>query len=303
MAITKSLTTGGRAIFDRMSNLFKSSPRIQGLAVKGAGLISPDGPDKSTTSNALVDIFKVKGLSLLRDQLSNGSKAGFIQSLLSNDTNKSGFLMKSALVVAPVLAVAITVLTKLTSALKEASARIHNQTPLGDLIKSGETPTATTQPGQANEKISNPTELAGTGTDLTSLLQINSAPVTQPNSNVDAAFEDWARREKTSRAEFGHTERQLREKQNIVYMLETDQRNDPGNAEIERRLTDAKQNAERALELHSDSMDKRHAIVEQGKMFGHQADTLMANEPVPEDWNRPKDFIPDNWDQPAGPSR
>lgn len=86
-------------------------------------------------------------------------------------------------------------------------------------------------------------------------------------------------------------------------MLETDQRNDPGNTEIERRLTDAKQNAERALELHSDSMDKRHAIVEQGKMFGHQADTLMANEPVPEDWNRPKDFIPDNWDQPAGPSR
>ncbi|WP_454911694.1 hypothetical protein [Stutzerimonas chloritidismutans] len=44
-------------------------------------------------------------------------------------------------------------------------------------------------------------------------------------------------------------------------------------------------------------------IVEQGKMFGHKAETLMANEPVPEDWNRPKDFIPDNWDQPAGPSR
>jgi hypothetical protein len=29
----------------------------------------------------------------------------------------------------------------------------------------------------------------------------------------------------------------------------------------------------------------------------------LPNEPVPVDWNRPKDFIPDNWDQPAGPSR
>jgi len=365
MGITKSLmNTGSRAIFNRMSGLFKDSPRLQGLVAKGADLISPDGPDKSTTSNALVDLFKRKGLTLLQDQLSNGSKAGFVQSLLSNDNAKSGFLMKAAFVVAPALAVAITVLGKLTSALKEASVRTHNQTPLGDLIKAGETatPAAVTPRSPADEKISdleweiqlakdvgrglqanldkakstpgvhpgliadfesqiadntrklqqkqtelqalqNPSEPARAGTDLMSLLQISSVPITQTHSNVDAAFEDWARREKTSRAEFGHTERQLREKQNIVYMLETDQRNDPGNAEIERRLTDAKQNAERALELHSDSMDKRHAIVEQGKMFGHQADTLMANKPVPEDWNRPKDFIPDNWDQPAGPSR
>lgn len=365
MGITKSLmNTGSRAIFNRMSGLFKDSPRLQGLVAKGADLISPDGPDKSTTSNALVDLFKRKGLTLLQDQLSNGSKAGFVQSLLSSDNAKPGFLMKAAFVAAPALAVAITVLGKLTSALKADSARTHNQTPLGDLIKAGETatPAAATPRNTADEKVSdleweiqlakdvgrvlqanlvkakstpgvhpgliadfesqiadntrklqqkqtelqalqNPSEPARAGTDLMSLLQINSVPITQTHSNVDAAFEDWTRSEKASRAEFGHTERQLRETQNIVYMLQTDLRNDPGNAEIERRLADAKQNAERALDLHSESMDKRHAIVEQGKMFGHKAETLMANEPVPVDWNRPKDFIPDNWDQPAGPSR
>lgn len=364
MGIAKSfMNTASRSIFNRMSGLFKDSPRLQGLVSTGADIISPDGPDKSATSNSLVNLFKEKGLTLLRDQLSNGSKSGFMQSLLSSDNNKSGFLMKAAFVVAPALALAITVLTKLTTALKDASVQSQNKTPLGDLIKSSEgaAPAATPR-SQADEKISdieweiqlakdagrglqanldkaksipgihpnliadfesqiadnsrklqqkeaelhaarNPSEPARAGTDLLSLLKISSVANTPSLGNVDAAFEDWARSEKTSRAEFGHTERQLRETQNIVYMLQTDLRNDPGNAEIEHRLTDATRNAERAQELHVESMDKRHSVVEQGKMFGHQADTLLANEPVPVDWNRPKDFIPDNWDQPAGPAR
>ncbi len=40
MGITKSLmNTGSRAIFNRMSDLFKDSPRLQGLVAKGADLI------------------------------------------------------------------------------------------------------------------------------------------------------------------------------------------------------------------------------------------------------------------------
>lgn len=296
MGITKSLmNTGGRAIFNRMSGMLKDSPRLQSLVATGADIIAPDGPDKSATSNALVNLFKEKGLTLLRDQLSNGSKSGFLQSLLNSDNSKTGLLMKAAFVVAPALAIAVTVLSKLTSALQETNANLDRK-PHGTALDTLIAPTA--EPAAAS-----PAQPARAGTDLMGLLQIGSVPNTPSLSNVDASFDDWARSEKASRAEFGHTERQLRETQNIVYMLQTDLRNDPGDAEIERRLADAKQNAERAQELHAESMDKRHAIVEQGKMFGHQADTLLANEPVPVDWNRPKDFIPDNWDQPAGPAR
>lgn len=325
MGIAKSfMTTTSRSIFNRMSGLFKDSPRLQGLVATGANIIAPDGPDKSATSNALVNLFKEKELTLLRNQLSNGSKSGLMQSLLSSD-NKSGFLMKAAFVVAPALSLAVTVLTKLATALKDATVQSHNKTPLGDLIESTkgavpiakprsnviadfESPIADDSREQQQKETElqqarNPSEPARAGTDLMSLLQINSVPNIQDHSKVDPVFTDWTRREKVSRGEFEHTERQLREKQNIVYMLQTDLRNDPGNPEIERRLTDATRNAERAQELHVESMDKRHAIVEQGKMFGHQAETLMASEPVPEDWNRPKDFIPDNWDQPADPSR
>lgn len=359
MGITKSLmNTGSRAIFNRMSELFKDSPRLQGLVAKGADLISPNGPDKANTSNALVDLFKRKGLTLLQDQLSNGSKAGFVQSLLSNDNAKSGFLMKAAFVVAPVLAAAVTVLGKLTSALKEASVRPHNQTPLGDLIKAGETatPAAATTRSPADEKVldleweiqlakdvgrglqanldkakstpgvhpgliadfesqiadntrklqqkqtehqalQNPSEPARAGTDLMSLLQINSVPITQTHSNVDAAFEDWTRSEKASRAEFGHAERQLHEALNIVHMLRTDLRNNPGNSDIEQRLKRALENSAKAQELHMQAMDKQFAILEKGRSLGQNVSLPLTKDLIPEDWNRPKTHIPKIWNQ------
>ena len=295
MGITKSLmNTGSRAIFNRMSGLFKDSPRLQGLVAKGADLISPDGPDKSTTSNALVDLFKRKGLTLLQDQLSNGSKAGFVQSLLSSDNAKPGFLMKAAFVVAPALAVAITVLGKLTSALKEASARTHNQTPLGDLIKAGETatPAAAAPRSPADEKISDLEWEIQLAKDVGRGLQANldkakSTPGVHPGLIAD--FE----------SQIADNTRKLQQKQTELQALQNPSEPARAGTDLARKGS----GAPAARSASAAACGCCHAIVEQGKMFGHQADTLMANEPVPEDWNRPKDFIPDNWDQPAGPSR
>lgn len=299
MGLTKSITSSAtRGIVSRMSSMLTNSPRLQGLIKSGSDLIAPDGPGKSAATNALLNVFKEKGMSMLQEHLSNinpGSLKGMAQPEKGSST-----LMKAAMYAMPALALAVTLLSKLTDSAKNGLAALERKQQQGTNLDTLIAPAAgTNQPavnlGTLPTPLSStaPAGAALTGTPLGGLIQAGTAA---PGS--DPAYTAWVAQERTSRANFAATEAQLRAKTNYLELLKTDQRLRPDNETIPDRIKEAERHVEGARKLHVEQMDQRVAVIEAGKQFGYAAETILKNEPLPADWNRPKDFIPKDMDTP-----
>ncbi|WAT32234.1 hypothetical protein [Pseudomonas sp. GXZC] len=289
MSIPKTvLQSGARALFKKVTDLFHNSSTLQGVVSSGAKSLSKESPDKTSTAGALVDMFKEKGIEMVQDKLLGEAKSGVLRNLLSSSTTSGGMFSK---VVGPALAAAVALLTRATSALQGLSptqAQKAPGTPLTSLIQT--TSTAPPAPSPA------------AGTPLAGLITSGST-VIQPA--VDPAYTAWAKRDRESLAQFTHTEIQLREKTNIMRMLETDVRNDPHNAEAKRLLGVASRQFAEATDMHVKSIDDRVSVEQAGKQFKLPERSGVLNAPVPADWNRPKEdaYIPPSWDQNDGPGR
>jgi hypothetical protein len=231
-------------------------------------------------------MFKDKGIAMVQDKLLGETKSGLLRSLLSSSSTSGGMFSK---VVGPALAAAVALLTKVTSVLQGLGSTPEQKaqgTPLASLIQ----PATALAPGPA------------VGTPLTGLVTAGST-VTMPS--VDPAYTAWAKRDRQSLSEFTHTETQLREKTNVMRLLETDVRNNPFNAEAKRMLDVVSRDVTKAQELHHKSIDERVAVEQAGKQFTLPDRSGQLTPPIPVDWNRPKegDYIPPSWDQSDGPGR
>lgn len=291
MSIPKTVLQGGaRALFKKVTDLFHGSSTLQDVVSSGAKSLSKESPDKASTAGALVDMFRDKGIEMVQDKLLGEAKSGLLRSLLSSSSTSGGAFSK---VVGPALATAVALLTKVTSVLQGLGSTPEQKaqgTPLASLIQPATAPSPAVTPVPA------------TGTPLTGLITAGST-VTMPA--VDPAYTAWAKRDRQSLSEFTHTETQLREKTNVMRLLETDVRNDPHNAEAKRLLDVVSRDVTKAQELHHKSIDDRVAVEQAGKQFTLPERSGQLTTPIPADWNRPKsdDYIPPSWDQNDGPGR
>jgi hypothetical protein len=291
MSIPKTVLQGGaRALFKKVTDLFHGSSTLQGVVSSGAKSLSKESPDKASTAGALVDMFRDKGIEMVQNKLLGETKSGLLRSLLSSSSTSGGAFSK---VVGPALAAAVALLTKVTSMLQGLGSTPEQKaqgTPLASLIQPATAPTPAVTPAPA------------TGTPLTGLITAGST-VTMPA--VDPAYTAWAKRDRQSLSEFTHTETQLREKTNVMRLLETDVRNNPHNAEAKRLLDVVSRDVTKAQEMHHKSIDDRVAVEQAGKQFNLPERSAQLSSPIPADWNRPKEdaYIPPSWDQNDGPGR
>ncbi|KPB17048.1 hypothetical protein PsaNZ64_00115 [Pseudomonas syringae pv. actinidiae] len=291
MSIPKTVLQGGaRALFKKVTDLFHGSSTLQGVVSSGAKSLSKESPDKASTTGALVDMFRDKGIEMVQDKLLGETKSGLLRSLLSSSSTSGGAFSK---LVGPALAAAVALLTKVTSVLQGLGSTPEQKvqgTPLATLIQPATAPTPAVTPVPAM------------GTPLTGLISAGST-VTMPA--VDPAYTAWAKRDRQSLSEFTHTETQLREKTNVMRLLETDVRNNPHNAEAKRLLDVVSRDVTKAQEMHHKSIDDRVAVEQTGKQFNLSERSEQLSSPIPADWNRPKEdaYIPPSWDQNDGPGR
>lgn len=291
MSIPKTVLQGAaRALFKKVTDLFHGSSTLQGVVSSGAKSLSKESPDKASTAGALVDMFRDKGIEMVQDKLLGETKSGLLRSLLSSSSTSGGAFSK---VVGPALAAAVALLTKVTSVLQGLGSTPEHKaqgTPLASLIQSATEPTPAVTPVPAK------------GTPLTGLIAAGST-VTMPA--VDPAYTAWVKRDRQSMSEFTHTETQLREKTNVMRLLETDVRNNPHNAEAIRLLDVVSRDVTKAQEMHHKSIDDRVAVEQAGKQFNLPERSAQLSSPIPADWNRPKEdaYIPPSWDQNDGPGR
>ncbi|MDC6536588.1 hypothetical protein LN429_15895 [Pseudomonas syringae] len=291
MSIPKTVLQGGaRALFKKVTDLFHGSSPLQGVVSSGAKSLSKESPDKAPAAGALVDMFRDKGIEMVQDKLLGETKSGLLRSLLSSSSTSGGAFSK---VVGPALATAVAFLTKVTSVLQGLGSTPEQKaqgTPLASLIQPATAPTPAVTPAPAM------------GTPLSGLITAGST-VTMPS--VDPAYTAWAKRDRQSLSEFVHTETQLREKTNVMRLLETDVRNNPHNAEAKRLLDVVSRDVTKAQEMHHKSIDDRVAVEQAGKQFNLPERSAQLSSPIPADWNRPKEdaYIPPSWDQNDGPGR
>lgn len=287
MSIPKTmLQSGARSLFKRVTNLFQDSNPLQDVVSSGAKWLSKDSPDKTSTIGALVDMFKNKGIEMVQDKLLGEAKSGLLRSLLSSDESSGGVFSK---VVGPALAAAVALLTKITAVLQSLAKtpeQIAPGTPLASLIQSSSP--------QATEPTS--------GTSLAGLVAAGSTVVMPA---VDPAHAAWAKRNQQSLLEFSHTETQLREKTNLMRLLETDVRNAPHNAEAKRLHELVSRDVTNAQAMHHKSIDERVVLEREGKPFNLPERPGQLLTQIPADWNRPTEdaYIPPSWDLNDGPSR